>query len=1081
MYDLGMYVRCPIREDNEKIFRTFYFGQITEIDDETKLCKVEFHDLENIRDAFPGLRTNVRAHSNYLNRTVAMEKSVAIFKEKRVRLLGIASTPTNGQPFYEYYFEFVRGKDKKVYKALENELKISFTRAKFNPLKQALSYELHNPMWYLKRRIVSKSSHIIENSPVGFSSLLGTRVHLFPHQVDTIVRGLLEEPCRLMLADEVGLGKTIEALTIVKAFQQRTQKFKTLIIAPDSLVYQWQNELSYKYWNDAPIWGVENYDLSNNVLITTFSSFITDIDKIIASDNWDMLIVDETHRLLFDDSLYTKVLITSKKIPNLLLLSATPILNREKEYHKLLTLLNPTRFEFLDDEHFDDLISKQKEIREVIFSLMRDLSDYENYDLFNEYHSELERISENLSDPKLEKLISEIQKDDEDKGLNSIKVALAYISEFYQIERSIIRHRRIEIDEIGIKRKLIEIPYDMIGANQSYFESNVYDLVQDFAKYLVDHEKTELAQEIIYSFTSSPYALEELVHGFKKEYHYDFQPLEHYLNMWKMAVENEGKILKNNKIQELFGKLSHLVSSIEQADPNRTRKFIVFSNFTKTAEKIFSVLENRFGKGTVTLFTRKMNAKKMQESASLFQDNLSCRFIVCDESGGEGRNFQIADFIVHYDLPWTPALVEQRIGRLDRIGRDPNRDVVSIVIYSENTIENSIFRIFNEGLNIFTKSLCGMEIAFEQIKNSISNAFKADQKYGLSEVINEITSFSRIMSDEIEKERYFDLARQLDTDLRDKLLEIIDYFTKNDSEELMDTMMEWPEMCGFRGIEISDPFGDGSEVVTISATTMSEASMFNSLFVPPSLGRLISRVRYRNGICGTFSRTAAIKHEDLLFFAPFNPLFDAITKNAIENYKGRCCAFSYGNCKFSWTGLVLTWNVYYNPSLAFENGISSEGVEIMNRFMPTRQTITLFPFEGSDKSISASDIEEQLFDKLNIKPNHLGARDDGSIEKFKNWLTQEVWSKILKEANESGRKSVVGDLSYRISFESAKSALYSEISATRASRVYYDSMDILENDLDDEKVRTLLRGLKNPKIELDSIAFVSLVKQKRVV
>jgi ATP-dependent helicase HepA len=136
--------------------------------------------------------------------------------------------------------------------------------------------------------------------------------------VDTIVRALSEMPCRLMLADEVGLGKTIEAMAIIKGMLDKQPDLNSLIIVPDTLLYQWQTEISFKFWYDAPIWNVDELD-DSQILIVSYADIIKDYDKISKLKSWDICVVDETHRLINNNSLYNNVLDLCKKTENLLL------------------------------------------------------------------------------------------------------------------------------------------------------------------------------------------------------------------------------------------------------------------------------------------------------------------------------------------------------------------------------------------------------------------------------------------------------------------------------------------------------------------------------------------------------------------------------------------------------------------------------------------------------------------------------------------------------------------------------------------------------------------------------------------
>lgn len=106
-----------------------------------------------------------------------------------------------------------------------------------------------------------------------------------------------------------------------------------------------------------------------------------------------------------------------------------------------------------------------------------------------------------------------------------------------------------------------------------------------------------------------------------------------------------------------------------------------------------------------------------------------------DESGGEGRNFQCADYVVHIDLPWDANAIEQRIGRLDRMGRESDRPIVSVVPYAEETLEEELFKFWDNGLKLFNHSLSGLEIIMNDINTAIVTAIIKDFRFGLTNEI----------------------------------------------------------------------------------------------------------------------------------------------------------------------------------------------------------------------------------------------------------------------------------------------------------------------------------------------------------
>ncbi len=1075
MFEIGMYVRCPI-DDHPSNARTFYLGQITNIDEENGFISVCFHDPKNLRMFFAGLKDAMKVPDKWVVRVPALDGSNVIYNNSNATILSVSKAGDKDNFFY--YFVETNEKGKKIVKEVsEAELTIPFTRANFNPASQMMRYELQNPQWFLSRKTVSKSLYSIANAPFGFKNLLGTRVQLFTHQVDTIVRALSETPCRLMLADEVGLGKTIEAMAIIKGMLDKQPKLNSLIIVPDTLLYQWQTEISFKFWYDAPIWNVDKCN-DSQILIVSFADIVKDYAKISKLKAWDICVVDETHRLINNNALYNTVLSLCKATENLLLLSATPILNREEEYCKLLTLLNPGRFENMPSDEFNNLLDKQKNIQDIVFNLMRDLPDYLEYDLSYDFIDGFEQINEEINDERLTNLIAQIDSDAEDKGLSQVKLLLSYIAEFYQIERGIIRHRRAEIESADIKRTLIDLPYEMAGSDVGFYEENTYNAVLDLAMELPKEtrEEIQMVKSLLSAVSSSPYAVSEVIEKYKAYFSkFYIDDVVSNNSNWKLAFDTEIKTIGRivDYVDDFHSKFAKIVDYIDQEDVRNEHKFIIFTGFVSTAIKLEECFKNFFGEESTCSFHTGKTPEEMQDAATLFQNDEECRFMICDESGGEGRNFQVADFIVSMDLPWSPALLEQRIGRLDRIGRAPGKDVVSIVIHSESTVENDLFNIYDKGLNIFQKSLCGMEIAFEEIHNSIENALINDVKFGLADTVDEIVSFSEKMSEEIEKERYYDLARQLDIDLQEKLNKLILQFTDNDGAELMNTMMAWPHMAGFTGITVQNAFKDGSKVVSIDTTKFSENAMMQSLYFPPKMDEIIRRAKRKNDILGTFSRKAAVKHENLTFFAPYNPLFDSITANAEECYRGRCTAFRFPNSKIKWKGFILTWNVKFNPCKLYENNYSVELASLINRYLPSEQVVYSkglnTTYEEIDKSIVLDEIEALKWGK----PLHLGKRSGGAIDAFRAKNPPEKWRDYIKKLYSWSRRYAIENSKITIEIEKARDELNRLLTAQTARELFYGYKD-KSFTLTQDEIDAIMFGLENPTYELDSIAYVEL-------
>ena len=144
--------------------------------------------------------------------------------------------------------------------------------------------------------------------------------------------------------------------------------------------------------------------------------------------------------------------------------------------------------------------------------------------------------------------------------------------------------------------------------------------------------------------------------------------------------------------------------------------------------------------------------------------------MLSDESGGEGRNFQNADIVIHIDLPWNANTLEQRIGRLDRIGRQGGRPVVSVVPYVEETLDEDLLHVWSEGLRIFVESQSGLEIIMNEIDEKILRSVSEDLKYGLSNMLPQLMEDMEKLKKTVKLEQHFDTAAYQYQSLNQQLL-----------------------------------------------------------------------------------------------------------------------------------------------------------------------------------------------------------------------------------------------------------------------------------------------------------------------
>lgn len=1077
---VGMYVRCPIiKEEADELYpRMFVMGQIIAIDDFAEEIKVRIHDLFKCKAYYPEVFAQNTFKLRILRRNKAPTGYKVLTSKGWGKITAILPNKHVDTEFYQYYIE-LDGCSSELF--IEKDISIDFSQTDFSPLQQLKDYEFQNPSWYASRFVVSNTNHVLDNAVYGFRTLAGCRVFLLPHQIVTIIRCLETQPVRYMLADEVGLGKTIEACGIIKILETQNSNLQVLYVIPFALIDQWKNELFYKFNIKATVYNMKSRN-SRHVIIP-MNELPNHQELLGGSNKWDVVLVDETHRLLQDEAAYKFVKKLSMEADNILLLSATPIQDRKQEYLSLLTLLSPELYGEMSMDKFELLVEKQKKIQRKIHSIVDDVQQYVDY--AESIKNRLVQLAIELDDEMLKKIISGINLDCYNRSLENTQQAIAYICEHYRLERRVVRNRREMLRNRMPSRKLVILPYQVGTADQLYDEAGVIETILNWIqenKFDQPRYIQDIAQPIISALFSSPWALEETL---KEKDIKGEGLLNRVVGEWLRVANYELSQLDRILDEDpdlIRGRLVKVLDYIEQetdiCKTDKPCKILVFTQFVATLDKFYKAAAHRFGEDTCTVFCAGLEREILEFNADAFQRDDACRLMICDELGGEGRNFQNADMIIHLDLPWTANALEQRIGRLDRLGRVKDHDVISVVVFAQNTIEEQLFTLWNEGMSLFTQSLSGLEIITGEVSERIFEALQEDIQSGLVYVLDDILDQMLTMRDGVEDEQLYDTEAMLFRPLTKVIEQMLSIYQGREDQIFASAMLSWASQAGLR------PNNNKNLLVGFLEDDFSVASSNNALLIPPdwSIYERYPLVQRSGSIMGTFNRSLAIQREDILFYAPGDPIFEAIVQNALVCNRGRASVFVSKSPNIEFQGFLLIWNIEPDTWQLLKDGVNSQYLSQFRAYLPLEQIMTIYPLNKHSQSVKPEELKKFI---LNEEPairqaHHTGERrgfedDQANIQKFMKQYPPDIWERVLNDVYNTCKHNAKEELNQLSDYNTALSEIRRIVQAYCASNLFFGRSDE-ENEKVKQIYKAVLRALKKPRLKLDSMALIKVVK-----
>ncbi|MBM9499928.1 DEAD/DEAH box helicase family protein [Leptospira sp. 201903071] len=661
------------------------------------------------------------------------------------------------------------------------------------------------------------------------SALSNSRTRLLPHQIESTYIVVNSLRPRFILADEVGLGKTIEAALVMKELIFRRGYKKVLIVAPSPLLVQWQQELKNKFNEDFEIVKRKNFHTEGDKNWKNFQHVITSVDFIknpkyaeeILKTKWDIVIFDEAHRLRRDYHKITRAYLFAEKISKkcecLLLLTATPFRGKLEELYYLMHLIDPN---ILGPYHTfvnDYILGNKTDLKEKISKVL-------------------------LRRRKVE--VGGFTK----RFAKTVRIELSPVErEFYEETTNYVRREY----NLAMRTQNRAIGFVMI-VFQKLLDSSVFALLSALTKrkFLLEnrfHHIKQMESKLEEWDLDETENVEEFVSGLDESVQLDLQSLRRELLSLNRLILL-GKKIKEDK------KSIKLKETILKLQKEGHPKFIIFTQFRTTQDFLASVL----AEFQVTLFHGSLSADAKERAIVEFKTKTE--ILICTEAGGEGRNLQFANVLFNYDLPWSPLKIEQRIGRIHRFGQKDNVFIFNFA--SKDTVAERILEVLTNKIRLFEESIGSSDELLGAIEdeldfNSSFMKFVTGNKSKV-EMEDEIDNRIKIAKKGFEKLSDLVTPKMIDFNL-------LDYYSHTLEER------------SFNNTHLE-------EFVSRFTRTFPDEAGFKLVKKKPQVYEIESAL-YK-GKFGTFDSELALQNDSLEFLAFGHPLVDKAVSHLIQNQKG---------------------------------------------------------------------------------------------------------------------------------------------------------------------------------------------------
>jgi ATP-dependent helicase HepA len=978
-----------------------------------------------------------------------------------------------------------------------------------DPMEILINKGHETAFFNLKRTLFVKEMMNQRKVGRGMEGLLSSSVSLYPHQVE-VIRRVLEDPVpRYLLADEVGLGKTIEAGVIIRQFLLDYPNSSILILVPLFLQIQWQSELHSK---------CNLYEFSDQITWCSTES-LSSSSILLQEKDWDLVVIDEAHIIAAKASssiekereLYHLVEKLTNQARGLLLLSATPVLHNEQDFLAMLHLLDPDHYHLDEIERFQKLISIRQHVGRILFTLRENAKPLL---LRRSAEKLLGLVSDDgLMISNVQYLLDVLDENDEEKRIRAVRTIRNHLTETYRLHRRMLRNRRDIVKQLFKYGR--ELERGELSVSEEYDFDNrtasVQDLMDEWRETAWALERDEW-QEFGFSHSTNyqrlffhllelsnsalpvfRHVLEARLSGdisdsFKELYNTEFYELLREVPLFSGERELlESMIYTVSISSEEEDRLEHLIMVIDTVtEQTRKRKktspkIVVFAGHYATANFIVNHLRSVYKTEAIASYLKTLSYVQVEQEIEHFRSNEHCCVLVCDPSGELGRNLQFADTIIHFDLLTQPGRMEQRIGRVDRLGRKRTFSTHVFTGPDHPSLIEAWYIFLNEGLKVFQNSISSLQFLIDGILPEIYGRFYAEGAQSFIRYVRE--SFADRLEEEkikVEEQNALDEMDSSYDDVHGYVQNLVAY--ESDHARIRKNTEAWI----LNALKFSFKSSSKAQLgeLTYSPTRQT--------LLPISTSIAMAKINSRYG---SYDRVTATSQENCRIYRIGDPFIQMLDDDIKWDDRGRTFAFwrkvKGWNPKkgFEWFGFSFNYIIEGNVSAA-ETIYSSIDGKAFNRKALQRKMDSFFPpfiytvnVTPSGSLVTDSNVIEALkapFEKLSDYGNDTNLTKE-KINVIDEFISPDQWHTSCICARKSSELLLMQDASVVTACEEALQSMRQELNrqfqqlALRAkmqqTHGHFDPIDLaFESDLH----QAMQAGIKKPHVRLDSVGFIIL-------